>query len=164
VNSKKCDHYWAASDYLPVTAVLDYWCGNNYECKEAKKFAIITACEKGLIKYKRTDGKDFHDPVLDLIGRGIIVIERKSFEEWSKRIDNNAALNLPIGQRAEKTYLNIIGALLECITGQFKDQEFSSEAELKNFIDEKFDDLKGVRERTLSGKFALAKKALNDEL
>ena len=66
--------------------------------------------------------------------------------------------------RAERTYLNIIGILLGFITGNFKDMNFASETKLREFIDETYDDLKGVRERTLAEKFALAKKALNDEL
>ena len=86
-------------------------------------------------------------------------------EEASEQQEiNNKVENKTLDPRAETTYLNIIGALLECVTGAFKDETFTSETELRNFIDEKFDDLKGVRARTLAEKFALAKKALNDEL
>jgi hypothetical protein len=63
--NRKCDQYWSEADYPPVQAILDYWCGNTPECREAKKIAIISACERGEIKYARTDGKDFRDPVLD---------------------------------------------------------------------------------------------------
>ena len=45
-----------------------------------------------------------------------------------------------------------------------KDETFSSETQLRDFISEKFDDLRGVRPRTLADKFALAKKALKGEL
>ena len=65
--NKDCESYWAESDYLPVNAVLDYWCDNNLECKEAKKYAIIAACERGLIQFKRNDGKNFKDPIFELI-------------------------------------------------------------------------------------------------
>lgn len=65
---------------------------------------------------------------------------------------------------SKKTYLNIIGALLEVTTGIFKDENFSSETELREFIAGKFDDLRGVSPRTLAGVFADAKKALNDQL
>lgn len=82
----------------------------------------------------------------------------KQHEMIYKQIDGD------IDPRSEKTYLNIIGALLEVITGTFKDESFSSETQLRNFIEEKFDDLKGVKARTLAEKFALAKKALNDDL
>jgi hypothetical protein len=80
----------------------------------------------------------------------------------AKRFEKSMKNNLDL--RSERTYLNIIGALLECVTGTFKDEQFSSEAQLREFIDEKFDDLRGVRSRTLAEKFSWAKKALKGEL
>ena len=71
---------------------------------------------------------------------------------------------MPLPSRSERTYLNIIGTLLEVVTGTFKGKKFSSETELREFLAEKFDDLRGLSLRTLADKFALAKKALNDEL
>jgi hypothetical protein len=99
---KKCDHYWTESEFLPVNAALDYWCGNNPVCREAKKFAIIAACERGEIEYARTDGKDFNDPVLELIGKRVLVIHRESFERWAKKIDATVDLHLP----TKASYLN----------------------------------------------------------
>jgi len=61
----------------------------------------------------------------------------------------------PLDAREERTYLNIIGALLEVVTGIFKEKTFTSETQLREFIAEKFDDLRGVRPRTLADKFAL---------
>ena len=66
--------------------------------------------------------------------------------------------------RSKRTYLNIIGALLECVTGTFKDESFPSQAKLQEFMVEKFDDLHGISSRTLTDKFALANKALKGEL
>lgn len=101
--NQKCYHYWAEADHLTVDAALDYWCGYNPECREAKKFAIIAACERKEIQYARTDGRDFRDPVLNLIGRGILVLDRESFERWAKSVDTDADLHLP-----EKTpYINV---------------------------------------------------------
>lgn len=77
--------------------------------------------------------------------------------------DNNIALNLPIDQRSEKTYLNVIAALLDCVTGQFNDRNFSSETKLREFLNEKYGDYYGISKRTLAEKFADAKKSLNDE-
>jgi len=86
------------------------------------------------------------------------VAKVKQYEERLKHLGDE------IDPRSERTYLNIIGALLEMITGTFKDEEFSSESQLRDFIAEKFDDLRGVSPRTLADKFAMAKKALNGEL
>ena len=158
--NKDCEHYWAESEYLPVNAVLDYWCGVSLKCKEAKKHAIISALERGLIQYKRADGKNFNDPFLELIGKNIILIHRESFVTWSERIDKNAAINLPLSERSETTYLNIIFALVDCITGSFKNETFSSEAQLRDFIDKKFDGYYGLSSRTLAEKFSMAKKSI----
>jgi|MTBAKMStandDraft_1061839.scaffolds.fasta_scaffold11005_2 hypothetical protein len=82
----------------------------------------------------------------------------KQYEERLKYVHD------ALDPRQERTYLNIIGALLEVITGTFKNETFSSETQLRDFIAEKFDDLRGVAPRTLADKFALAKKALNGNL
>jgi hypothetical protein len=82
----------------------------------------------------------------------------KQYEERLKHVDGE------IDPRSERTYLNIIGALLEIVTGTFKDEVFSSETHLRDFIAEKFDDLRGARPRTTAGIFTAAKRSLNDDL
>jgi len=161
--NKKCEAYWLESDYLPLDAILEYWCGKNYECRTAKEFAIIAALEKGEIEFSRTDRKTFNDPVQELIGRNILVIHRRSFERWAKKIDEANKPNLPLNIRSEKSYLYTIGALLEVITGTFRGEQFSSETQLREFIAEKFDDLRGVKPRNTADIFAAAKKALNSD-
>ena len=74
------------------------------------------------------------------------------------------SLDAGIDPRSEKTYLNVIGALLEVVTGTFKDETFSSETQLREFIAEKFDDLRGVRPRTTADIFASAKRALTGDM
>jgi hypothetical protein len=82
----------------------------------------------------------------------------KQYEERLKHLDDE------VDPRSKRTYLNIIGALLEIVTGTFKDETFSSETQLRDFIAEKFDDLRGVRPRTTAGIFTAAKRSLNDDL
>lgn len=82
----------------------------------------------------------------------------KQYEERLKHLDDE------IDPRSERTYLNIIGAFLEVVTGTFKEETFSSETQLRDFIAEKFDGFRGVATRTLADKFALAKKAINGDL
>jgi hypothetical protein len=67
-----------------------------------------------------------------------------------------------LSPRTEKAYLNAIGALLSCLTGDFKETTFSSEAELRKFIDKKYDGYYGLKSRTLAEKFAAAKKSINE--
>jgi len=82
----------------------------------------------------------------------------KQYEERLKHLGDE------INPRTERTYLNIIGALLEVTTGTFKDESFTSETQLRDFIAEKFDDLRGVSVRNTADIFASAKRALNDDL
>ncbi len=104
----KCSQYWSFADYLPVDAVLDYWCeGQGDDCRAAKKYALITACENGHVEYTRADGKTFNDPVMELIGRDILLIRKTSFEQWADMTFNPAAkqaLQVPYLDPSNKHY------------------------------------------------------------
>ncbi len=82
----------------------------------------------------------------------------KQYEERLKHVGDE------LDPRSERTYLNIIGALLEITTGIFKNERFSSETQLRDYIAEKFDDLRGVSPRNTADIFAAAKRALSDDL
>ena len=66
--------------------------------------------------------------------------------------------------RAETTYLNIIAALLDCITGNLpnvqKHPSFENESKLIEFIDEQFRGYGGLSKSNLSRKFPEAKRSL----
>lgn len=82
----------------------------------------------------------------------------KQYEERLKHLGDE------INPRTERTYLNIIGALLDVTTGTFKDEKFTSETQLRDFIAEKFDDLRGVSVRNTADIFASAKRTLNEDM
>jgi hypothetical protein len=81
-----CSKYWAFADFLPLSQVVEYWCQKSGyrdpHCVEAKKAAIVAQCASGAIRYGRSDGKTFTDPPHDLAGRGLLTIERESFDAW----------------------------------------------------------------------------------
>jgi hypothetical protein len=88
-----------------------------------------------------------------------------------KRVDDlTSDLNSaePPGERSEKTYLNIIFALLDCIQGDVPGIErhpgFKSEAKLIEVISAKYLGFAGLTKRTLEDKFAAAKKNFKDQL
>jgi hypothetical protein len=83
----RCDHIWAETDYLPLEAILEYWCDNDYECREAKKWAIIKACEANKIEYTRADNKVWQAPISELIEKNILLLHRKSFKKWADQLD-----------------------------------------------------------------------------
>ncbi len=74
----------------------------------------------------------------------------------------------PLSNQKETSYLNVIGALLEVINGTAPNTEkhpgFKSQAELVNFIDEKYKGAYGLGKTSLDTKFADAKRTLNDSL
>lgn len=74
----------------------------------------------------------------------------------------SSAYSDEVNPRSERTYLNIIGALLEICTGRFKDEKFLNETELREFIVDQYRGFRGTSSRTLADKFASAKKVVND--
>jgi len=72
----------------------------------------------------------------------------------------------PISKRGEKTYLNIIGALLDVIKGDCpgmnRHPDFKSEADLIKIIGDKYSGIFGLSERNLSSKLPAAKRSLQD--
>jgi hypothetical protein len=90
-----CDHYWEHADWLPPWYILDRWCQRDDRCRHAKYEALLTACERGDVKYDRRDGKDFDDPVRELAERRILVIDRSSFDAWAARLDGESPLAAP---------------------------------------------------------------------
>jgi hypothetical protein len=90
-----CDTYWDHAHWLPPWYILDRWCQQDDRCRHAKYEALLTACERGDIKYDRRDGKDFNDPVRELANKRILIIERSSFDTWATAIDGQSPLAAP---------------------------------------------------------------------
>lgn len=66
--------------------------------------------------------------------------------------------------RLSRTDLNIIGALLEIISGVTTDNrhpDFSNEADLISFMAEKYNGIQGISKRTLEARFPSARESLN---
>ena len=85
--SDDCSKYSDYAEWLRLSDILNDWCKSDNTCKEVKKLAILGACENGEIEYTRNDGKDFDDPVMELQGRGLLLINKRSFNEWKNRIE-----------------------------------------------------------------------------
>lgn len=83
-----CSQYLDHAEWLRLTDVLNDWCKQDQSCKEIKKLAILGACEKQEIEYTRNDGKSFDDPVMELYGRGLLLINKRSFNRWKSKFEN----------------------------------------------------------------------------
>lgn len=87
-----CDPIWEHADWLPPEYILDRWCQQDARCRYAKQQALLSACERGDIYYRRSDGKTFDDPIHELSARGILLIDRDSFVTWVTAIEGQSPL------------------------------------------------------------------------
>ena len=91
-SSDNCDRYWEDADWLPPWYILNRWCQQDAPCRQAKQQALLSACERGEVHYQRQDGKTFDDPIHELMARGILLIERASFDAWATQLDGKSPL------------------------------------------------------------------------
>lgn len=114
---------------------------------------------------RSTHHPDNYFPAGCLPKDGVLVVRTQALIKLQERLMvGESPKEKTIGLRAETTYLNIIGALLEVITGPHGDMQFKSETALRDFLSDKYIGFQGLTLRTLADKFAQAKKSLSDEL
>jgi hypothetical protein len=87
-----CDPIWEHADWLPPEYILDRWCQQDARCRYAKQQALLSACERAEVYYRRSDGKTFDDPIHELSARGILLIDRDSFVAWVTAIEGQSPL------------------------------------------------------------------------
>lgn len=97
-----CDPIWEHADWLPPEYILDRWCQQDARCRYAKQQALLSACERGEVYYRRSDGKTFDDPIHELSARGILLIDRDSFVAWATAVDGQSPL--PARPRKQPPY------------------------------------------------------------
>ena len=88
-----CDPYWKEADWLPPWHILERWCQRDEACMQAKLQALLSACERGDIQYRRSDGKTYDDPVHELSRRGKLLIQRQSFNQWCTALEGKTPLS-----------------------------------------------------------------------
>ena len=146
--------------------IKEHIASNNIEKEKAKELLSLHKKnrEEYLNKREKKNPSDDYYPAGGLPRDSVLVVRVQALIDLQERLSREESeKKKPLDLRGERTYLNIIGALLEVVTGTFKDKKFSSETQLRDFIEEKFDGFRGTKARTLAEKFALAKKALNGE-
>jgi len=87
--------YWFQSDWWPVGLALEQWLPHEPHCLEAKRQALLSACERGQVRWRRTDGKPYDDPIHELAARGRVLIERSSFLAWSANLPRPRRVSTP---------------------------------------------------------------------
>jgi len=92
-SADNCNFYWEEADWLPPWYILDNWCQQDERCRQAKQQALLSACERGEVRFQRSDGKTFDDPVHELSARGILLIERESLNAWAIKLEGASPLS-----------------------------------------------------------------------
>ena len=87
--------YWTHSDWWPVWLVLERWGWPEPQCLEAKRQALLSACERGQVQWRRSDGKPYDDPIHELAARNRVLIERSSFTAWSRTLPERRRIAVP---------------------------------------------------------------------
>ena len=87
--------YWLQSDWWPVGLALEQWLPYEPHCLEAKQQALLSACERGQVRWRRNDGKPYDDPIHELAARGRVLIERSSFLEWAASLPQRRRVSCP---------------------------------------------------------------------
>jgi hypothetical protein len=157
MEARNCDYYWQHADYLPIDTVVTYWCEKSGfrddHCRDAKKAAICSAVDRKDVRFKRSDGKTFDDGAYDMAARGILLIERDSFNAWADQFTDAPVIEKPFTTKERGNLLNIIGALLEELSRK--------ESAIVDGISTRHKGKGGLSARNLEGVFAEAKRNLN---
>ena len=151
---KSLDFYRKALDKRIASKEIDE--------KEAEK--LLEQRRTNLNKPREYDDNFY--PAGGLPQDSVLVVRTQALIDLQERLSQvDAGKNTSLDSRAETTYLNIIGAMLETFVHKdHGDVDFPSETKLREFLSEKYAGFKGLTERTLAEKFAAAKKSLNDDL
>lgn len=154
-----CNQYWELADWVPVNVLVDEWCKSNAVCKEAKRAAILSACERGHINYRRTDGKTWDDPVHNIYDRGLLLIEKKSFFDWVSKFTDPTAPKEKITTRERNNLYSIIGGLLYLLTSNTRNNQSGIITQLNDLTENK----EPFSKSNLENVFSAANKALTDK-
>ena len=156
-----------AANRQSIAAQHDYQHDPNHE--PATYFELVCFCEdlKVWIEKARQDSNDAKVVVLRDVADRIEQILDADRERVGGEIQGLRAARTTqetSGKVRDTTYLNIIGALLDCIFGEApgaeKHPSFSNQSALVTLLDEKYKGFSGLSKRNLEKYFAEAKRNL----
>ena len=173
------EQYWAEANYLPFEVVLE-WCKKEPDNFEARKHAVISACQKKIIKYDYEDPRaedhyvqylndfgKYADWVEFLVSQKDLLIERASFLEWINSLKEDKHATPPIYNfKAEQTLLKIIGALITIHYDRqaFKIGEKPNASAIEEAILGKLKRSDGLKDGTIRKKIPFAIDAIKENL
>lgn len=165
-----CKEYWNHADVILFHDALHAWCDGSTTCMAAKKYALLTMLEKGVVNYRRADGKTFQTTVYELAEKQKLLVDKASFLEWASSVSDDGEMQLlqeqlKVSPRRENANLAIIGALLDLffeVSATGKPYSlFKSQADVIDKVVQKYEFVDGISQRNLEDKFAQANKHLS---
>lgn len=165
-----CDAIWEHANAIYFHDALKAWCDGSPGCMEAKKHALLTMLENGVVAFRRADSKTFPASVHELASKGNLLVDKNSFVEWASSVsdpEEKKSLQqiLKVSPRAENTNLAVIGALLNLFFEEYSPgksySKFSSQADIIEKVVQKYGHVDGISERNLHKKFGEANKYLS---
>lgn len=138
---------------------------SNNEIDEKEAEGLLDK-QKRFLERPRDDDHHYY-PAGGLPDDSVLVVRTRSLTDLQERLScNDSATKKPLGGRAETTYLNIIGALLEVLSGDSpgiqKHPDFISEAKLIEHFSGF--NISGLSKTTLELKFASAKRSIKSAM
>ena len=141
---------------------------NRLNIEEEKADELLSQHKKDREEYvnerkEKNPADDYYYPAAGLPQGSVLVVRTNALMELQERLlQEESEKRKPLDIREERTYLNIIGALLEVITGKSpglqKHPDFISQAKLiEHFCDF---EMPGLSKSTLESKFAAAKRSI----
>lgn len=107
-----CSQYMDSAEWLRLSDILNDWCKLDQSCRKIKELAILGACERREIEYDRNDGKDFDDPVIQIYHRGLLLINKRSFNQWKLKFEKKEK-NINKENKTNNISMNFLEALDE---------------------------------------------------
>ena len=162
---ENCNKFWGKSDLLPINAILDYWCDNKPdECREAKKYAILKACQDGDVIFE--SNAPWRASARELIEKNQILINRESFDAWAAAfLEEGESAAPPIfNTKSEQTLLKLIGALITIHYDKqtFKTGDNFNASAIEEDILRKLENNNGLKSGTIRKKIPAALDAIKE--
>lgn len=165
-----CGAIWQHANAIYFHDALKAWCDGSPGCMEAKKHALLTKLDEGVVNYRRADAKPFPASVYELASARNLLVDKNSFVEWASSVSNQVEKeslqqNLKVPLRALNTNLAIIGTMLKLLLGKSASgkpySEFNSQAAIIDMLVINHGGIDGISKRNLEDKFSDANKYLD---
>lgn len=155
------EKYWEHVRWIPINILVDQWCRVDSVYKEAKIMAILSACERGELKYCRPADQRCKEPINELYDRNVLLIEKSSFLTWVVQFDDASSAEDRITAREKNNLYAIIGGLLFLLLSDKKTRR--NQSRIINELTDVFGNVEPFSKSGLEKKMPEIKDALRNK-